>query len=69
MAKKLINEKIITKHDFSIEGTLNLDNLTNDVFLVEVEEIGEVDIKEYLDKFNGKYVKITLTDKVEEVIE
>ena len=36
---------------------------------MEVEEIGEVDLKTYLDKFNGSYVKISISDKTEETVE
>lgn len=69
MAKSKISEKIITDHKLSIEGTLNVDNLQENVIIAEVEEIGEVDLKKYLDAFNGKYIKISLSDKLEEVVE
>lgn len=69
MAKSKISEKIITDHKLSIEGTLNVDNLQENVIIAEVEEIGEVDLKKYLDTFNGKYIKISLSDKLEEVVE
>ncbi|NRU52543.1 hypothetical protein [Clostridium beijerinckii] len=65
MAKKMINEKIITDHKFSAEGTLSIDNLPEGVFMMEVEEIGEVDLKKYLDKFNSAYIKLSISDKVE----
>ena len=35
---------------------------------MEVEEIGEVDLKTYLDRFNGSYVKISISDKTEETV-
>lgn len=69
MAKSKINEKIITEHKFSIEGSLNVDSLQENNIVVEVEEEGEVDLKKYLDKFNGKYIKIALSDKTEEIPE
>ncbi|HDR5083749.1 TPA: hypothetical protein QCR73_005710 [Bacillus anthracis] len=69
MAKSKINEKIITEHKFSIEGSLNVDGLQENNIVVEVEEEGEVDLKKYLDKFNGKYIKIALSDKTEEIPE
>lgn len=69
MAKSKINEKIITEHKFSIEGSLNVDDLQKNNIVVEVEEEGEVDLKKYLDKFNGKYIKIALSDKTEEIPE
>lgn len=68
MAKK-INEKIITEHKFSIEGTLNTDDLQEGSLKVEVEDEGEVDLKVYLDKFNGRTIKIALSDKTEEIPE
>ena len=69
MAKSKISEKIITDHKVSIEGTLNVDSLQENIIIAEVEEIGEVDLKKYLDTFNGKYIKISLSDKLEEVVE
>lgn len=69
MAKSKVNEKIITEHKFSIEGALNVDNLQEGTVFVEVEEEGEIDLKKYLDKFNGKYIKIAISDKTEEIPE
>lgn len=69
MAKSKINEKIVTEHKFSIEGSLNVDSLSEEAIIVEVEDEGEVDLKKYLDKFNGKYIKIALSDKTEEIPE
>lgn len=66
MAKSKINHKIETKHTFSIEGFLNVDNLPEDSIIFEVEEEGEVSAKKYLDKFNGKLVKLALVEKDEE---
>lgn len=68
MGKKL-NEKITTEHKVSIEGILNVDNLDDDMISCEIEEIGEVDLKKYLEKFNGKNIKITLGEKTEEIPE
>lgn len=68
MAKK-INEKIITEHKFSIEGTLNVDELQENSIICEVLDEGEISLKKYLDKFNGKYIKIAVSDKTEEVQE
>lgn len=69
MAKK-INEKIITEHKFSIEGTLNVDELQEGAVICEVEdEATEIDLKKYLEKFNGRYVKIAVSDKTEEIQE
>ena len=69
MAKSKINEKIITEHKFSVEGTLDVDNLQENTIVVEVEEEGEVDLKKFLDKFNGSYIKIAISDKSEEIPE
>ena len=69
MAKSKISEKITTDHKVSIEGTLNVDSLQENTIIAEVEEIGEVDLKKYLDTFNDKYIKISLSDKLEEVVE
>lgn len=69
MAKSKINEKIVTEHKFTIEGILNVDNLPEGAIIVEVEDEGEVDLKKYLDKFNGKYIKNGMSDKTEEIPE
>lgn len=69
MAKSKINEKIITEHKFSIEGTLNVDELQEGVIICEVEDEGEIDLKKYLEKFNDKYIKIAISDKTEEIPE
>ena len=69
MGKKMINEKLIQEHKLSIEGSLDIDNLQEGQIKMEVEEIGEVDLKTYLKKFNGSYVKIQITDKTEETVE
>ena len=53
MGKKMINEKLIQEHKLSIEGSLDIDNLQEGQIKMEVEEIGEVDLKTYLDRFNG----------------
>ena len=70
MAKKSkINEKITNTHLFSVEGTLNVDALNEGSIIAEVEEEGEIDLVDYLKKFNGSYVKIQITDKTEETVE
>lgn len=67
MAKKIL-EKITTRHNFKIEGILNIDSLDDNLILVDVEDIGEVCLKKIaLNKFNGKYIKITV-DEIEEEI-
>ena len=69
MAKSKINEKITTEHKFSIEGFLNTDELQEGMIICEVENEGEVDLKKYLDKFNSKYMKFSMSDKTEEIPE
>lgn len=68
MAKK-ITEKIVTKHNFKVEGFLDTDNLNEDMVKLEVEEEGVIDIFRWLKSFNGKYVKITIEETSEEVPE
>lgn len=69
MAKSKINEKIINEHKFSIEGTLNVDELKEGQIICEVEDEGEVDMLEYLSKFNSNYIKLSISDKTEEIPE
>ena len=70
MAKKSkINEKITNTHTFSVEGTLNVDNLQEGTVIAEVEDEGEVDLVSYLKKFNEAYVKIQITEKTDETVE
>lgn len=66
MAKK-ISEKITTKHTVKLEGILNVDSLDENVVLLEVEEIGELDISQFLKKFSDKNVKITIEEASEEI--
>ena len=67
MAGKKITEKIVTKHTVKLEGILNVDSLDENVVLLEVEEIGELDISQFLKKFSDKNVKITIEEASEEV--
>lgn len=67
MAKSKISEKKVTTTKLSLEGSLNLDNLTG--FQMEFEEEGEKDITEKLKKYNGQYGILTWTVKEEEEIE
>lgn len=69
MAKSKIVEKIERKHSFSVEGFLNVDELQEGSFICEVEDEGEVDLKEFLDKFNGELVKLSIVKKEEESTE
>ena len=51
--------------EFKAEGTLNVDNLQEGMFILEVEDEGEVDLYKYLKKFGDSYIKISISDKVE----
>ncbi|WP_297419626.1 hypothetical protein [Clostridium sp.] len=66
MAKKLINEKITTTHQLSVECTLDVDKLAEGMIIGEIEDEGEKDLAELIKKFNGQYVKIVITNKIEE---
>lgn len=68
MAKRFISEKIITQHKISAEGTLNTDNLNEGIIIIETED-GEFNLDKFLDKFNGKCVKIIINETSEEVPE
>lgn len=68
MAKK-ISEKITNEHKFTIEGILNVDDLQENTLIVEVEEVGEVDLFKHIKKFADKNIKITLGNKTEETVE
>lgn len=67
MAKKAISEKKVTTTKLSLEGTLNLDELSG--FLMEFEEEGEKNVDEKLKKYNGRYGVLTFSIKEEEDIE
>lgn len=68
MAKKL-NEKLTTTHQFSVEGMLNVDALTDGIISAEIEEEGVKDLASFIKKFNGEYVKLVITTKTEELPE
>ena len=69
MAKSKINEKIINEHKFSIEGSLKDDELKEGQIICEAEDEREIDLLEYLSKFNGNYIKLSISDKTEEIPE
>jgi len=62
---KSVKEKITTTHKLDAEGYLNLDGDTG----IEVEEKGFISFRELLKNFNGSYIKISITDKVEKEID
>ena len=69
MAKNPINEKLTSTHQLTMECTLNADALAEGILIGEFEELGEVDLADYIKKFNGQFVKISITNKVEETPE
>lgn len=71
MAKKKVklSNKITNSRSFSVEGILNCDSLQEDSIIVEVEEIGEVSLYDYIKQFADNNVRITITNKISEDIE
>ena len=67
MGKKLISEKEVITTTLSLEGTLNLDNLSG--FLMEFEETGEKSVDDKLKKYNGRYGVLKFTIKEEKDID
>ena len=63
MAKSKIQYKKVTNENFSIEGELNI---VDGKILINVEEEGEKDLTKALEKYNEKYIKITIGEKTEE---
>lgn len=68
MAKKKV-EKIITKHNFKVEGLLDVDDLDLDVIKIDIEDEGTYDLCKMFKKFSDKYVKITIEETTEEIPE
>lgn len=71
MAKKKVklSNKITNSRSFSVEGILNCDSLQEDSIIVEVEEIGEISLYDYIKQFADNNVRITITNKISEDIE
>lgn len=70
MAKKVkLSNKIVNSRNFTVEGLLNCDNLQEDSLIIEVEELGEVSLLEYIKQFADNNVKITITNRVSEEVE
>lgn len=66
---KIVNKKTIDRR-FSIEGLLNLNNLPDGAILIEVEEEPELfDIKTILQEYVDCNIKLTISNKTEEVFE
>lgn len=68
MAKKKIklSNRITNSRSFSAEGLLNCDNLQEGSLIIEVEELGEVDLCEYIKQFSDENIKITISNRVSE---
>ena len=68
MAKKKIklSNRITNSRNFSAEGLLNCDNLQEGSLIIEVEELGEVDLCEYIKQFSDENIKITISNRVSE---
>ena len=70
MAKaKKISRKITTTDKLDIEGFLNLESLNEGKVLVEIEDNGEVNITHFLQAFDGKYIKLSLTEKTDQEVD
>jgi hypothetical protein len=54
-------ETLTKTHKFQVEGTVDMENM-----LIENEELGKFNMKDILQKFNGNYVTLTITEKDEE---
>lgn len=68
MAKKKVklSNRITNSRNFSAEGLLNCDNLQEGSLIIEVEELGEVDLCEYIKQFSDENIKITISNRVSE---
>lgn len=66
MAKNPVSEKLTTTHKLDIECTLNVDDLPEGVIIGEIEDEGEKDLAPFIKKFNSQFVKISITNKIEE---
>lgn len=68
MAKKKVklSNRITNSRNFSAEGLLNCDDLQEGALIVEVEELGEVDLHEYIKQFSGENIKINISNRVSE---
>ena len=67
MGKKKISQKRVTTTKLSLEGFLNLDEMSG--FHMEFEEEGQKDVTELLKRYDGQCGTLTFTVKEEEDIE
>ena len=65
MAKSITN-KITTERKLAINGFLDIDSLDKGMILVDTEEEGTVDLLYYLTNFNGKNIRLSISEKSEE---
>ena len=67
MAKSITN-KIATERKLAINGFLDIDSLDKGMILVDTEEEGTVDLLYYLTNFNGKNIRLSISEKSEEEV-
>lgn len=67
MAKSITN-KITTERKLAINGFLDIDSLDKEMILVDTEEEGTVDLLYYLTNFNGKNIRLSISEKSEEEV-
>ncbi|MDY6154775.1 MAG: hypothetical protein SPI06_15350 [Terrisporobacter sp.] len=67
MAKSITN-KITTERKLAINGFLDIDSLDKGMILVDTEEEGTVDLLYYLTNFNGKNIRLSISEKSEEEV-
>lgn len=63
MAKSKIQYKKVTNENFSIEGELNI---VDGKIIISVEEEGDKDLTKALERYQDKYIKISVGEKTEE---
>ena len=63
MAKSKIQYKKVTNENFSIEGKLNI---ADGKIIISVEEEGDKDLTKALERYQDKYIKISVGEKTEE---
>ena len=67
MAKSITN-KITTERKLAINGFLDIDSLDKGMILVDTEEEGTVDLLYYLTNFNGKNIRLSISERSEEEV-
>ena len=67
MAKSITN-KITTERKLAINGFLDIDSLDKGMILVDTEDEGTVDLLYYLTNFNGKNIRLSISEKSEEEV-